>query len=240
MKFGAWAIVGIVLMSVTAAPATAQGVFDMSMLTNTLAMDHVTQSEAGRARGGKTGGVTPAPIPPKQDKSGAAYKVSQEVRQKNLAQFVAVMKKTDPTGAAQAEQLFAGGAIIDQIDQGIRPYGLRADNVADAYAAWWVTAWKAVNKQDVADTPALYDAVSKQAAGALMVTPAFVSSSDALKQEMAESMLIQTAMIEAYVDMAKDDATQKDALANAVNQGAKAMGLDLTQMNLTESGFSKR
>jgi hypothetical protein len=32
------------------APAQAQGVFDMGVLTNTISQDHVTQSEAARAR----------------------------------------------------------------------------------------------------------------------------------------------------------------------------------------------
>jgi hypothetical protein len=40
----------IALAALVASPAQAQGAFDMGVLTNTISQDHVTQSEAKRAR----------------------------------------------------------------------------------------------------------------------------------------------------------------------------------------------
>jgi hypothetical protein len=48
-------------------------------------------------------------------------------------------------------------------------------------------------------------AVRKQTANALLSSPEFVSASDPQKQEMAEALLIQTALIEAFVESAEAD-----------------------------------
>lgn len=159
------------------------------------------------------------------------YEVSQSRRQANQKRFLSAI----PGGAELAQS-----DLIGQVDQAIRPMGLRADNVADAYAVWWVSAWEAVNRQDAADSPTLYAAVKGQATRALVGTPQFAGINDAQKQEMAESMLIQAAMIDAYIEGTAGNPAQQAELASAVNQGAKAMGLDLTTMVLTEQGFSPR
>ena len=172
----------------------------------------------------------------KPNPSQLIYKPSQSVRQKNFARFA------EESGAqgGQIKALLQSSNIIDQIDQMMRPMGLRANNVADAYTVWWVAAWEAVNNQDVGSSVAMYGAVKQQAANALLSTPQFASASDASKQEMAESMLIQAALIDAYIDAAAGKPADQAALAKAVNQGAKKMGLDLTKMNLTEQGFIPR
>ena len=47
-------------------------------------------------------------------------------------------------------------------------------------------------------------------------------------------------MIDSHIDAAAGKPTEQAALAKAVNQGAKKMGLDLTTMDLTEQGFVPR
>lgn len=168
------------------------------------------------------------------------YTPSKARTRQNLAAFAAKARSVDPTGAAQMEQLFANTDIIGEIDKAMRPMGLRADNVADAYAVWWVASWEAVNQKDAGDSASIYGAVKKQVENALGATPQFASASDTLKQEMAESLLIQAAMIDAHRDAAAGDPSQQAALAKAVNQGAKQMELDLTKLDLTENGFVAR
>ena len=59
----------------------------------------------------------------------------------------------------------------------------------------------------------------------------------AQKQEMAEAMLIQAALIDSSAQVYADDDNLKQQLATAVKKGAKASGLDLDAMTLTEGGF---
>ncbi len=171
-----------------------------------------------------------------------SYKPSQANRRANYANIVAKTRRTDPAGAAKMQELFASTDVVAQIDQAIRPSGLRADNVADAYAVWWITAWEAVHQRDMGSSARMSQAVKNQAANALLSTPQFASTTNAQKQEMAEAFLIQAALIDASEEVFARDPAQLKALSKAVNQGAMAMApdLDLTKMTLTQDGFVPR
>jgi hypothetical protein len=167
------------------------------------------------------------------------YTVSQQRRKKNLANFVAKTRATDPAGAAQMEQVFASGDIIDIVDNAMQGKGLTASNAADAYAVWWVSAWQATQGDTREWSGAAYQAVSAQAARGFGATAQFASATDAQKQEMAEAMLVQAVMIDQFKDTYANDPASKQKLADAVRQGAKKSGLDLDAMTLTEDGFVK-
>jgi hypothetical protein len=168
-----------------------------------------------------------------------SYTPSKSLRKKNLANFVSKTRATDPAGADQMEQLFANGDIISQIDSAIAPYGLTSSNAADAYAVWWVAAWQVANSDTRDVNGATYKAVSAQAARGFATSPEFANATDAQKQEMAEAMLIQAAMIDAAKDNFAGDPAMMKQLATAVKQGAKKSGLDLDTMTLTDEGFAK-
>ena len=168
------------------------------------------------------------------------YSMSQQSRKQNISKFARSLKENDPNNAVNIDRTLGGGKIIDQVDQLMRQMGLRADNVADAYAVWWVVAWEAVNQQDVGSNASIYAAAKQQAANALLKTSQMGSAKDSVKQEMAESLLVQAVLIDGHIQAAKGNPTQQAALAKAVNQGAQKMGLDLTTMDLTEQGFVPR
>jgi hypothetical protein len=115
--------------------------------------------------------------------------------------------------------------------------GLRPDNLADAYAVYWSSAWHASVGSN--DTPSReqFGKMKSQAAAALAATPEVANASNSLKQEFAESLLIQAALIDASLEQAQNDPAMLRAIAKAVRQGANAMGLDLKSMTLTKDGF---
>jgi hypothetical protein len=167
----------------------------------------------------------------------AAYAPSKSRTRTNLATFVRKTRSTDPQGANQMEQFFASTDIIGQIDSAMRTIGLRADNSAHAYALWWVSAWRA-SKGDLSTADAgTYAAVAAQALRGLANASAFTGSSDAQKQEMAEAMLVQSALIDASLEKYAGDKAMMAKLASAVRQGAAASGLELDKMTLTPKGF---
>jgi hypothetical protein len=155
----------------------------------------------------------------------------------NLATFVKKARATDPAGADKMEQLFASTDIIDQIGSAIAPHGLRTDNAAHAYAVWWMTAWQAAQGSFADFDQQTAQAVAIQARRALASSAQLTGASDAQKQEMAEAMLVQSALIEAAKDQYKSDAKMMAKLASAVKKGAAASGLDLGAMILTPKGF---
>jgi hypothetical protein len=165
------------------------------------------------------------------------FRVSTKVRSSNFAKFVAKTREVDPAGAIRLERMFASTDVIGQINKAITPYGLRTNNVADAYAVYWTTAWLGSQgrSDDLSRTQMI--AVRNQAEKALLATLPFKSATDTQKQELAEAMLIQAALIASFLDSAKaDPALMLDTKA-AITQGAKQMGLDLDRMMLTPQGF---
>ncbi len=165
------------------------------------------------------------------------YVPSKSLRKKNLANFVNKIRAQDPASAAKIEQIFASTDIIDQIGSVIQGIGLNKNNAADAFAVYWVSAWQAVNGDTSTKNSETYQAVATQSARGLSRSPEFNKSTDAQKQEMAESMMVQTAMIDANMEEAAGDPAKLKAISKAVTQGAAASGLELDKMTLTEKGF---
>jgi hypothetical protein len=165
------------------------------------------------------------------------YTPSIERRRANLAAFVAKSRAADPAGAESLAQLFASGDIIARIGEALAPQGLRIDDLADAYAVWWITAWQASQGNNDTPSRATTDAVRAQAARAIAGTAGFAAAGDAQRQEMAEALLIQAMLLDAAVEQSKSQPAQLQAVGAAAAQGAKGMGLDLSRMRLTEAGF---
>jgi hypothetical protein len=170
--------------------------------------------------------------------SQLSYKLSATRTRTNLAKFVEKSRATDPTGAAKMQQLFASTDIIGMIDQRMQQtYGMRANNVADAYAVWWVSAWMGTKGRSDDATPGQMAMVKRQATNALASTPQFASATDAGKQELSEAMLVQAALIGDTIDTYKSDPAMLAKTRAAIAKGAREMGLDLNSMKLTDEGF---
>lgn len=182
------------------------------------------------------------PSPHEASGSSLFYTPSLSLRRENAARFALSMKKNNPANASHLEASISEGKFVDDMDQIMKPMGLRIDNVADAYALWWVMAWTAANANAVSEVPLQQSifAVKNQATELLTSAPEFASAPDALKQEIAETMLIQTVVLVNEMELTKNNPVQQDRLAKAVNQSAMQMGLDLTKMDLTERGFASR
>ncbi|UIJ44092.1 hypothetical protein LZK98_13515 [Sphingomonas cannabina] len=165
------------------------------------------------------------------------YAPSRERRAANLARFVERSRAIDPKGADGLAQLFAQGDIIERIRPELAKHGLSVDDVADAYAVWWINAWQASRglSGDVSD--AATASVRRQVTEAMAATPAFRGAGDAAKQEMAESFLIQAVLLAGAVEQSKGNRAQLDAVSRAAVQGAHGMGIDLPAMTLTDDGF---
>ena len=168
------------------------------------------------------------------------YKPSLERRRANFARFVAKARARDPQGAASLEKELGTSDPIARAAPELARYGLRVDNVGDAYAIWWLNAWLAAHRRT--DTPPTRQiaAVRAQAAKVLAALPEIANAGDASKQEMAEAHLIQSLLIGASLEQAKNDPAQLQRIATAVRRGASASGLVLGAMDLTDNGFVPR
>lgn len=161
---------------------------------------------------------------------------SQARRKANYARFVAQSRSVDPAGAAGLAETLKSDPIAQMAPELARD-GLRTDNVADAYTVYWVEAWETVHGVTGETSRGTAEAVQRQASAALLATPEFANATDAQKQEFADALLVQALLIGAAREQAGGDAAKLREIANAVRQGARASGLDLDAMMLTEDGF---
>ncbi len=165
------------------------------------------------------------------------YRPSIAVRKKNLAQFVEKSRAIDPAGADQMAQLFAQQDVIASMAPELAKYGLRIDNVADAYTLWWLNAWLGwAGRTDDASQKQI-NAVKAQVGRALITVPLYAQATDAQKQEMAESFLIQGAMLGAVIEQLKTNPAMKPQLKTAMAAAGKTMGLDFARLTLSDQGF---
>ncbi len=165
------------------------------------------------------------------------FSPSPATRRRNMAGFTARTRTQSPETADRMEQLFASTDVFAAMAQGLAPKGLRIDNVSDAYTVYWITAWQASRGVSGDTSKEQAQAVRAQVTAALLATPELVSAAATQKQELAEALLVQTALVDASMEQAAGDSNQKRAIAAGVRQGAKAMGLDLDAMTLTDNGF---
>lgn len=178
-----------------------------------------------------------APRSPTPSMVSTLYTPSKARRAANLQQFVARTRTVDPAGADALAKVFAEGDFIERIGAVVAPQGLRTDDLADAYAVYWINAWMAAQGRTDETSPATIVAVRDQAKRALVGAPMLTGANDAMKQQLAESLWVQAAMIETTVQQAKDQPALMAEVGRYVTRGARGMGLDLAAMTLTERGF---
>ena len=174
---------------------------------------------------------------PVQKSARLNFQPSLSRRKQNLSRFIEKTRDKDPQGAAQMAKLFASTDVIEQVGKSLAAYGLSINNVADAYAVYWASAWIGFYGRNDNLPKSQIVAIKDQAAQALSATAQFRSATDAQKQQFAEAMLIQAALIDASIDYAKSDPVLLNKVKAAVSQGARSMGLDLDRMTLTPQGF---
>jgi hypothetical protein len=166
------------------------------------------------------------------------YVASPARRRANLARFVAQVRRADPIGAARMTELFASTDVIEIIGRQMQQsYGMRSDNLADAFAVWWTSAWMGSQGRTDDPTRGQMQKVQRQAFVALASTPEFAAASDSVKQELAESLLVQAALIGDTIKEYQSDPVMLEKSRQSVIQGAQTMGLDLRTMTLTDAGF---
>lgn len=165
------------------------------------------------------------------------YLPSLQLRKGNYAKFVEITRANDPIAAADLETLFASTDVVATIGDGLQSYELRIDNLADVYTVYWITAWEAANRIKIPSSKAQSQAVQKQVVSALRTVKALQTATDAMKQELAESLLVQAVIMEVGVEQANANPELQQKISAAIKQGARTVGLDLEAVTLTETGF---
>ncbi len=111
------------------------------------------------------------------------------------------------------------------------------NNLADSYAAWWISAHDVAHGLTETRPTTDYLAVGDQAAQ-LLATSQIANVAASRKQELAAALLVQIILIDISIEHAKRNPRQLRAISAVVAQGARKMGVDLSTMPLTDTGFA--
>lgn len=224
-------------------PASAQGV-DWGGIMQTEAMNSVVEEIAQQQAADVARRDVSQPLQEKGQEASEtdlSYSSSPTRTSRNLRIFLDRSKASNPALADDLEQLFSAVDVVGEVGKAMRGYGLSPDNVADAYAVWWISAWSAANGVETTDDPAIYQAVKMQARAAFAATPDFAKLPDADRQQFAEASIIQAVLLDTANDGMRGTNPQgMAALAANARKGAKDMGIDLDTLVLTREGFRPR
>ncbi len=196
---------------------------------NDIAMQETVRDKSPRKQG--------APIQSTKAMAPTKFAPVKSRTKQNLAAVVIHMRKTDPAAAAQMEQLFASTDIIGAVGGVMDRYGLQRNNVAHAYALYWVAYWALANNQHEAPSANAIRAVAAQAELGFSGNAQFASMNDAQKQAAAEELMALAAILDATSEQAKTDPALAAQAAKASIEGSRKSGLDLDKMTLTDNGF---
>lgn len=99
-------------------------------------------------------------------------------RRTHYSRFIERSRRADPAGAASLVATLRSDPVA-QMGPELARYGLRTDNVADAYTVYWVEAWQAAHNRHDSGSRAQAQAVKAQVTEALLATPQLVRATDA-------------------------------------------------------------
>jgi hypothetical protein len=258
-----WKHVLLVIAAVSPAATDAQDfpVMDWGPIIHSEAMGSV-MAEAGRegARSStkRRGPPTPAqPIDrllsqhlsklttgaaPNTTNVSGGYVPNSAVRQR-LAQIMG--DAAAKNGMAQGEEmrtLVLSGRAVEEYEKIAPGFGLRTNDAVDALAFYLLAQWGVANDHRADVTRAQVAGVRQQAASAYAGVAAQLLT-DALRQEFAEMLVIQGAVMSGVHEAAArngDDAATARYAELARAGGRKLFTIDPTMIALTDAGFRRK
>jgi hypothetical protein len=185
-----------------------------------------------------------APAPAARDlprTTDFTFQPSAEVSRQFRAQYIARYASSDRPDVVQFRQLLEMQTWVSDFRTDANAYGLNGNDVADAMTGYWVRTWMVVNDQPAPSIEQVH-AVNRQIRAGLATNPNFAQMSDAERQEVAELLIYQQSLAYGlYKGAVSTGATEKkQQLQQMVNATMMQSGIDLTQMDLTNSGFQVR
>ena len=169
------------------------------------------------------------------------FKVTPAVRQKVIQAFITQMDQLGAENGAEWRKAFQGADVFREIDKEMKTrFNLSSTNLADVWAVYWSYAWLMTRSRTDDPTRAQVVGLRDQFRPLLLAIPEVAGLNDARKQEMAESLLLQTLMFGVLAEAWKNDPGSRAEFGQGLQQGTASLGLDLAKVELTNRGFATK
>jgi hypothetical protein len=217
------------------------------MITNSIVGGAVTRSTLKRQLNVQGSGTSSKSSPSQANKnsgtpaSALQFKRSAAVQEQSKSIFFSQMRKLDPAGAALMQARYADRDLFQALDQSVTGYGLRTDNIADAFAFWMIHLWMGSNGVSEDPPIAHIKAVRNQLVLSMQKSPMYAEFDQETKQLFAERLILNAAALKASTqDPRLKTAQDKAALQSTIAKVGTQLGLDLRTVRITNNGFEPR
>lgn len=161
--------------------------------------------------------------------------ISRRIKNDILARW----KRNNPNQGQALDEAFSRYDFLSEFRKIGGPYGIDAHNLADITTAYWVVSWALIHKTDIVDTR-FVKAAQRQLRAALPSVKGLSKLSSAQKQEMAETMMYQTVLLQANRVRLSQHYDQPfwQATAGRARNDLLQAGVDLEKVQLGAGGFA--
>jgi len=153
--------------------------------------------------------------------------------------LVDAMRAQNPEMAKALQQAFSQD-VIAQLQPSFREMGLDSNDMADMMTVYWVNAWEAAHGLVNHKTDkALITGARAQIADIMAKNAALARMTDAQRQDVADTMIIQALIVSARMEAAaKQGADVQRQMSDTIAQEAQQITkTDLRAVDLTAQGF---
>lgn len=173
-------------------------------------------------------------------KINLAYTPSVALQQQTVRNLVTKMQSKNAQAAQAVNNALGNGksSYNELFSQLVRESGLPANNAATALAAYLEIGYMIVNNVQTGITPAMDRALQQQSAGILSQNRNLTSPATIAK--LGEELKLQAVVLYLGWQSTLKNPVQLPQFRSGIAQQFKAMGLDISKVKLTESGFGKR
>ncbi|MBO2012293.1 hypothetical protein [Hymenobacter negativus] len=225
--------------------AVTSSAIDNASLNNVLednARSSSRRSKVAGRTGAKAGRGSNAGMPRATSANSAAlsYNVTPALKEKTLQRYVKQLQTSSPTTAQSVATYFGPGkhdynTVYQDVVSG---YGLRANNPADALAAYLTLGWMIVNNvDDKAVTPAMVQGARAQFGPVLASNP---QMTPAVAAQAGEDMKLQLAIVHVGWQGAIKGQNLPAFRQGVATLFKKQYAMDLTAFKLNNNGFTRK
>ena len=194
----------------------------------------------GDAAPSRPTGAVPA-LTPAQIDAAVSYTADPQRSERTRAAMIEVMGGSDRALRAELEKAFAYNAVLKEFERVMSENGYSNHNIADNMTVLLQVSWETFSGSTA--SKAQIRGIRQQVLGIFVGTPALRAMTNADRQDWAERIAYQVVL----GTLARQEALRSGdpARLKQIRQSTAAMlqaqvGIDMSQLRLTEQGFRKK
>lgn len=243
-NFSAIACLGFVIACPVQAQISWQPNFNLAPMIlqaavlNPCANEQCNDSEQNRPQTANKGPRVSTPSVTKLTEAGQLrFTPNLETRKALISQTIALAEAQSPVSAIAVKRSLTAVDPVVAAGRRMAPVGLATNNMADAMALFLTSTWTMSRGSTQLPSKSHVLGVKTQAAQILLANAGLAEVTNTQKQRYAETLLIQTGLLEAtFIQLSKDPKGSAQFSAELV-QLVTGMGIDLRAVTVSDQGF---